>query len=79
MDDDGYVYILEAFWDTQRFDTAAFCLQQLSIYFTALANGNSQMYHSEVFKACVLKAGFEIVNETNNIGLSHTLLKCKKA
>ena len=79
LDDDGYVYILEAFWDTQRFDTAAFCLQQLSIYFTALANGNSQMYHSEVFKACVLKAGFEIVNETNNIGLSHTLLKCKKA
>ncbi|HEX5153713.1 MAG TPA: class I SAM-dependent methyltransferase [Parafilimonas sp.] len=79
LDDNGYVYILEAFWDTQRFDTAAFCLQQLSIYFTALANGNSQMYHSAVFKACILKAGFEIVNETNNIGLSHTLLKCKKA
>jgi len=79
LDDNGYVYILEAFWDTQRFDTAAFCIQQLSIYFTALANGNSQMYHSEVFKACIPKAGFEIVNETNNIGLSHTLLKCKKA
>lgn len=78
LDDDGFVYILEAFWDTQRFETAAFCLQQTSIYFTALANGNSQMYHSEVFKACIYKAGFEIVSETNNIGLSHTLLKCKK-
>ena len=78
LDEDGYVYILEAFWDTQRFETAAFCLQQTSIYFTALANGNSQMYHSEVFKACIDKAGFEIVGETNNIGLSHTLLKCKK-
>ena len=78
LDEDGFVYILEAFWDTQRFETAAFCLQQTSIYFTALANGNSQMYHSEVFKACIYKAGFEIVDETNNIGLSHTLLKCKK-
>ena len=78
LDDDGYVYILEAFWDTQRFETAAFCLQQTSIYFTALANGNSQMYDSEVFKACIYKAGFEIVKETDNIGLSHTLLKCKK-
>lgn len=78
LDDNGFVYILEAFWDTQRFETAAFCLQQTSIYFTALANGNSQMYHSEVFKACIYKAGFEIVDETSNIGLSHTLLKCKK-
>lgn len=78
LDEDGFVYILEAFWDVQRFETAAFCLQQTSIYFTALANGNSQMYHSEVFKNCIYKAGFEIVQETNNIGLSHTLLKCRK-
>ncbi|MBS1746999.1 MAG: methyltransferase domain-containing protein [Bacteroidetes bacterium] len=78
LDDDGYVYILEAFWDKQRFETAAFCLQQTSIYFTALANGNSQMYDSRVFIACIDKAGFEIVEETNDIGLSHTLLKCRK-
>lgn len=78
IDEHGYVYILEAFWDKQRFETAAFCLQQTSVYFTALANGNSQMYHSEVFKVAVLKAGFEIVEETDNIGLSHTLWKLKK-
>jgi ubiquinone/menaquinone biosynthesis C-methylase UbiE len=78
LDENGNVYILEAFWDTQRFETAAFCLQQTSIYFTAIANGNSQMYHSEVFKACITKAGFEVVEQTDGIGLSHTLLKCKK-
>ena len=78
LDDDKYVLILEAFWDTQRFETAAFCLQQTSIYFTALANGNSQMYHSQVFIDCITKAGFEIVERIDNIGLSHTLLKCKK-
>lgn len=78
IDENGYVLILEAFWDKQRFETAAFCLQQTSIYFTAIANGNSQMYDSKVFIQCIYDAGFEIVEEINGIGLSHTLLKCKK-
>jgi len=78
IDDDGYVLILEAFWDTQRFETAAFCLQQTSVYFTALANGNSQMYDSRVFKKCIEDAGFEIAEQVDGIGLSHTLMKCRK-
>lgn len=78
LDDDAYLLILEAFWDTQRFEAAAFCLQQTSIYFTALANGNSQMYDSKVFIPCIHEAGFDIVEQVDNIGLSHTLLKCKK-
>ncbi len=78
LEDDQYVLILEAFWDDQRFEAAAFCLQQTSVYFTALANGNSQMYNSEVFIRCVLEAGFEIEEQIDDIGLSHTLLKCKK-
>ena len=79
ISDDQYVLILEAFWDEQRFEAAAFCLQQTSIYFTALANGNSQMYHSEVFIRCIIEAGFVIEEKVNDIGLSHTLLKCKKS
>lgn len=78
IDDNGCILILEAFWDTQRFETSAFCIQQLSIYFTAIANGNSQMYDSRVFKKCIDKAGFDIVEQIDGIGLSHTLLKCKK-
>jgi ubiquinone/menaquinone biosynthesis C-methylase UbiE/uncharacterized protein YerC len=76
--DDGWILILEAFWDTQRFETSAFCLQQLSIYFTAIANGNSQMYDSRVFKKCIDEAGFEVVEQIDGIGLSHSLLKCRK-
>src|SRR5664279_5312786 len=76
--DDQYVLILEAFWDKQRFEAAAFCLQQTSIYFTALANGNSQMYHSHIFIRCIEEAGFYVEEKINDIGLSHTLLKCKK-
>ncbi len=78
VSEDQYVLILEAFWDTQRFETAAFCLQQTSIYFTAMANGNSQMYHSEVFIRCIEEAGFVVEERIEDIGLSHTLLKCKK-
>ncbi len=78
LDDSGVVYILEPFWDKQRFEIAAFCLQQTSIYFTALANGNSQMYSAETFLQCVNDAGFDIAEQIDGIGLSQTLLKCKK-
>ena len=78
VSEDQPVLILEAFWDNQRFETAAFCLQQTSIYFTALANGNSQMYHSAVFIRCIEEAGFTVYERIDDIGLSHTLLKCKK-
>ncbi|HEY4935350.1 MAG TPA: class I SAM-dependent methyltransferase [Puia sp.] len=79
VSDDQYVLILEAFWDTQRFEAAAFCLQQTSVYFTALANGNSQMYHSAIFIRCIEEAGFVVEERIDDIGLSHTLLKCKKS
>lgn len=78
LSDDGYVFILEPFWDKQRYEVAAFCLQQTSLYFTALANGNSQMYSAETFFRCIDEAGFEIAEQMDNIGLSQTLLKCKK-
>jgi hypothetical protein len=78
LDDKGYVIIMEPFWDRQKFEIAAFCLQQTSLYFTAVANGNSQMYSAETFLKCIEQAGFEIVEEIDHIGLSQTLLKCKK-
>jgi len=74
---DGHVYILEPFWDRQRFQASAFALQQTSIYFTTMANGNSQMYHSKTFIQCVKEAGFKVSDQADLIGVSHTLLKCK--
>lgn len=74
---DGRVYILEPFWNRQRFKASAFALQQTSLYFTAMANGNSQMYHSENFIGYVSEAGFEVEEQKDLIGVSHTLLVCK--
>jgi ubiquinone/menaquinone biosynthesis C-methylase UbiE len=78
LDEEGMVFILEPFWDRQKFEIAAFCLHQTSIYFTALANGNSQMYSAETFLPCLDKAGFVITEQKDHIGLSQTLLTCKK-
>jgi ubiquinone/menaquinone biosynthesis C-methylase UbiE len=78
LDENGSVVILEPFWDRQKFQVASFCLQQTSLYFTALANGNSQMYNSETFIKCIEKAGLVIEEQIDNIGVSHTLLKCQK-
>jgi ubiquinone/menaquinone biosynthesis C-methylase UbiE len=73
------LYILETFWDRQRFAAASFCLQMTSLYFTAIANGNSQMYHSSTFLQCVREAGLEVETEYDGLGVSHTLLVCRIA
>jgi hypothetical protein len=73
----GRVWILELFWDRQRFEAAAFSLQQTSLYFTCVANGNSQMYDSSVFVALVERAGLEVSAVTDGVGGYHTLLECR--
>lgn len=72
------VCILEPFWDRQRFKASAFSLQMTSLYFTTIANGNSQMYHSDVFIELVKKAGLVIEESHDDMGVCHTLLICKK-
>lgn len=78
LDQDGLVFVNETFWDRQRFEASAFSLQMTSLYFTTMANGNSQMYDSEVFMKLIDKAGFEVVKQNDNIGLSHTILQLRK-
>ncbi len=73
------LYILELFWDRQPNETAAFCLQQTSLYFTCIANGNSQMYHSSDLMQALTESGLTVVEERDQVGLYHTLLKCRKA
>lgn len=79
ISDEARVFIMEPFWDRQQREVSAFCLQMTSLYFTGLANGNSQMYDSRVFLRCVKEAGLDIVEETDNIGVCQTLLVCRKA
>lgn len=79
MSEQATVYILELFWDAQKYDAASYSLNATSLYFTCLANGNSRFYRSEDFLEIVAEAGFEVVARTDDIGLGHTLLELKAA
>jgi hypothetical protein len=79
VDEQAFVYILEPFWDNQRFPASEFCLVGTSLYFTCIANGNSKMYHSEEMKKLSVDTGFELVESFELIGDSyHTLFKLRK-
>ena len=78
LSDDGRIIINEAFWDCQQYEAGAFSLQMASLYFTTMANGNSQIYDSKVYLEVIDRTGFEVVSQRDNIGLSHTLLELKK-
>lgn len=78
MNEDSRLYIMETFWDRQKYETAAYCLTLTSIYFTALANGNSKMYHSDDMERCVNNAGLEVEKIVDGLGLGHSIMICRK-
>ena len=75
---DSRLCIMELLWNRQRFEPAAFCLTMTSLYFTAMANGNSKMYYSEDLIALIEKAGMEVETIIDGIGQGHNILVCKK-
>ncbi len=77
MDDDAELFIMETLWDKQRFNASTYSLHATSLYFTCIANGNSRMYHSEDMGRLVEKAGLEVVEMIEDVGVSHTILRCK--
>ena len=78
MDNSSKLYIMETLWDRQRYPTASYCLAQISLYFTAMANGNSKMYHSEDMLRCIEKAGLAVETIHDNLGFGHCIVQCKK-
>ena len=68
------IYIMETLWDRQRYEPAAFCLTMTSLYFTAIANGNSKMYNTEDMEACIREAGLEIEQIYDHLGHGHSIL-----
>ena len=78
LDENGALYILETYWDKQEFEASTYSLHATSLYFTAIANGNSQMYHSRDMEQLIEKSGLYVDKVYENIGVSHTMFKCKK-
>ena len=78
MSNDTKLYIMQTFWDRQRFETASYIMAQFSIYFTALASGNGKTYHSDDMVRCIEAAGLQIETIKDGIGKGHSIITCKK-
>lgn len=77
MDDRSTLFIMETLWDRQRYEPAAFCLTQISLYFTAIANGNSKMYHGDDLIRLISQAGLKVKAIHDHLGQGHSMLECK--
>lgn len=69
--------ILEPCVGNQPFETGDQCLSALSLYFTAIANGNSRFYTLEEFEECIKAAGLVLEKVTGPLGTGHSLLICR--
>jgi len=76
LNPDGAIYIMETFWDNQRTDAGRYSLVATSLYFTCMANGCSQMYHTQDMIDLIEKAGLKLDETFEKIGVSHTIFKC---
>lgn len=77
MDASTQLIIIETYTDRQKFDNARFTLEATSLYFTALANGNSKMYKATEFMDLIGQAGLKL-EEDLSVGEFHTMFVCRK-
>ena len=77
MSKDTTLYIMETFWDRQKYEPASLCLTMTSVYFTVMANGNSKMYHSDDMIKQIHRAGLQVVAIHDGIGQGHTIFEVK--
>ncbi len=74
----GKIFILETLWDRQKYSAASFDVAQTSVYFTAMANGNSKMFNTSDLWSYIERGGLEPVNVIDGLGYAHSLIECMK-
>ena len=79
LDANSHIYIMETLWDRQDYVPAAMSLTMTSLYFTALANGNSKMYNTDDMTRLIHEAGLEVETIHDRIGNGgHSIIVCKQ-
>ena len=71
----GSIFVLDTFWDAQRYDAAAYCLINTSPYFATIANGNSRMYRLDTLVELAGQAGLRPQETWHHLGQCHTLVQ----
>ena len=78
MGPDSSLYVLDTFWDRQKYEASTYSLQAISLYFTCLANGRSRMYKFTDVTAMIEAAGLRVERVTPNLGVCSSLLICRR-
>ena len=79
LDADNRIFIMETLWDRQDHVPAAMSLTMTSLYFTALANGNSKMYNTDDMTRLIHEAGLQIETIHDRIGNGgHSIIVCRR-
>ena len=79
LDADNRIFIMETLWDRQDYVPAAMSLTMTSLYFTALANGNSKMYNTDDMTRLINEAGLKIETIHDRIGNGgHSIIVCSR-
>lgn len=74
----GSAWVLDTFWDRQKYDVASYCLINTSPYFSAIASGNSKMYESSAIVSSAEINGLRLAEVVDNLGICHSLLRFEK-
>lgn len=77
MGQNTLIYIMEPLWDKQQVEAGAYSIINTSPYFTAMANGYSKMFNSKDMINYIQKAGLEVLEEIDNVGICQSILICK--
>jgi ubiquinone/menaquinone biosynthesis C-methylase UbiE len=77
LNENGFLYIMEPFVDTQKHPQAKLALVGTSLYFTAMANGTSRMYHCDEMMEYAKAAQLEVVSIFDSVGGFQTILRLR--
>lgn len=76
--DGAHVCILEPIADRQKFDAAKFSINAGSLYFSAIANGYSRFFTTQMLTKLIENAGFKVEAIEDNLGISNSMFICTK-
>lgn len=75
----GRIAVLECILDNQSYEAAQMSLAATSLYFTAVANGNSRFFNLAELEEILSASSLRITERIHPIGATHTLFICEPA
>ncbi|MBR1612278.1 MAG: SAM-dependent methyltransferase [Succinivibrio sp.] len=79
LKENAKICILEPIADRQQFEASAYSINVGSLYFTAVANGYSRFFSTNMLTDLIKESGLEVETIVDGLGISNSMFICKKA